>query len=128
LVLIRGDNNAVAVAELQAAICNEISRIQNSEASMIRNTLKLGAKASGALIAGSFGYGYYLHETDVGARRAYTAYKTMIPVVLHYRLMEAKHNHYAPMSDKDWEAIDELYAVQTVSKLGELQGMYCKVR
>lgn len=93
----------------------------------MQSALKIATKASAGALLGSFGYGYYLTETDEGAQRAFTAYKTMIPVVLHYRLMEAKHKYYSPVSDDDWEKLDDSYAVSTVSKLGELQGMYCKV-
>ena len=93
---------------------------------MIRSALKSGARASGVALAGGLGYGYYLIQSDEGANRAFKAYKTMVPVVLHYRLAEAWDKYYSPLTDEDWEALDKKYAVPTVSMLGELQGMYCK--
>ena len=94
---------------------------------MIQNALKVGTRASGVTLAGGFGYCYYKTETDEGAKRAFEAYKTLLPVVLHYRLMEARGKYLSSVTDEDWEALDEKYAFPTVSKLGLLQGMYCKV-
>lgn len=54
------------------------------------------------------------------------AYSTLIPVVCHYRWAEFRHNNFTPLTEAEWEAMDERYAVPTVSKLGELQGMYTK--
>ena len=92
-----------------------------------RNTLKLGAKISGGALglgsAGSVGYGTYLYETDEGTRRAIKAYSSFVPVVLHYRFAEFRHNNFGPLSEEEWEALDEQYAVPTVAKLGELQGV-----
>ena len=84
--------------------------------------MRIAVKASGAAITGCFGYGYYLLETDEGAKRAFKAYNILIPVVLHYRFAEKFRN----MSEDDWADLDERYAVSTVSELGKLQGMYCK--
>ena len=92
-----------------------------------KTVAKTSTRAAVLVAAGSFGfYGYC--QSDEGTRRAVTAYRTMIPVVLHYRLMEAKHNYFSTVKQEDWEALDQLYAVPTVSTLGKLQGMYCKVR
>jgi predicted unusual protein kinase regulating ubiquinone biosynthesis (AarF/ABC1/UbiB family) len=92
---------------------------------MLSTALRVGIKASGAVLVGGLGYGFYLHETDEGTKRAVKAYAVFVPVVLHYRWAEARHK-FSPLSDEDWEAMDERYAVPTVIKLGELQGMYCK--
>ena len=93
---------------------------------MSRRLLKLGARASAASLVGCFGYGYAVVQTDEGANRAYRAYKTMVPVVIHYRLAELRHKYFSPMNEDDWEELDQRYAVSTVAKLAELQGMYCK--
>lgn len=49
--------------------------------------------------------------------------------MVHYRWVEAKHS-WLGVSDDDaraeWAALDKRYAVPTVKKLGELQGMYVK--
>ena len=47
----------------------------------------------------------------------------------HYRWVEAKHSWLNVGGDaarNEWAALDLRYAVQTVKKLGELQGMYVK--
>eukprot|EP00980_Cylindrotheca_fusiformis_P000442 scaffold106_cov123-Cylindrotheca_fusiformis.AAC.10 len=93
---------------------------------MFRRTLNLSTRASGVAFAGCLGSGYYFVENDEGAKRAFEAYKTLVPVVLHYRLADAKGKYFQPMTEEDWQALDEKYAVSTVSKLGKLQGMYCK--
>ena len=78
------------------------------------------------------------------------AYSTFVPVVLHYRLVEARHKYLAAArsllssekqtpelllkameldqkeKEEEWKALDDLYAARTVERLGELQGMYCK--
>jgi aarF domain-containing kinase len=93
---------------------------------MIRSALRFSSRASGTALVGCLGYGCYLINTDEGAKRVFEAYKTLVPVVLHYRLAEAQNQYLRPMTEEDWQALDEMYAVSTVSKLGELQGMYCK--
>jgi aarF domain-containing kinase len=97
---------------------------------MIQSTLPLrnGLRITGiSLLTGSFGYGTYLYETDDGIKRAVQAYTTLIPVALHYRFLEFAHKHnLQTMTDEDWDALDDKYAVPTVTKLGQLQGMYCK--
>lgn len=95
----------------------------------------------------------YWYE-DEGTRRAMKAYSTFVPVVLHYRWVEARHKYLAPTKssvlsllssekkshekllnekeldqqekEEEWKALDDLYANRTVERLGELQGMYCK--
>eukprot|EP00980_Cylindrotheca_fusiformis_P022721 scaffold9646_cov133-Cylindrotheca_fusiformis.AAC.4 len=75
---------------------------------------------------------YYCYSKDEGTRRAIKAYTAMVPVVLHYRAVEARHKVLLlgeqdnSNNSKDWEALDETYAARTVKRLGELQGMYCK--
>lgn len=82
------------------------------------------------------------------------AYSTFVPVVLHYRWVEARHKYLTPAKssvssllsfekktpdmllkekeldqqekEEEWKALDDLYADHTVERLGELQGMYCK--
>lgn len=93
---------------------------------MIRSALRISSGASGAALVCCLGYGYYLVDTDEGAKRVYEAYKAVIPVVLHYRLADAQHKYISQLSEDDWQALDDKYAVSTVAKLGELQGMYCK--
>jgi predicted unusual protein kinase regulating ubiquinone biosynthesis (AarF/ABC1/UbiB family) len=51
------------------------------------------------------------------------------PIVAHYRWVEAKHSWLSVSDDAaraEWAALDHRYAVPTVKKLGELQGMYVK--
>lgn len=83
-------------------------------------------KVIGAAVAttGAGGLAYY-YQADQGTRRAMKAYQTFVPVVMHYRFVEAKHKLLGK-DDKEWDALDELHASRTVEKLGELQGMYCK--
>lgn len=85
-----------------------------------------GVTLSTAGIGMGVAYTTYLYQTDHGFHRMVEAYSTLVPVVLHYRWAEFRHNHLAPLSDADWKAMDELYAVRTVTKLGQLQGMYTK--
>jgi aarF domain-containing kinase len=92
---------------------------------MIRTALKVGARSAGAALAGGIGYGFYRYQTDAGTQRMIQAYSTFVPVVLHYRWVEWRHKQ-SPLSDDEWQAMDELYAKPTVEKLGKLQGMYCK--
>lgn len=87
----------------------------------------LVAKTAGlATTAGTFGYGAYQYQTDEGSRRAIRAYSAFVPVVLHYRWLEAQATYLGSVTDEDYDKLDEKYAVPTVQKLGELQGMYCK--
>jgi aarF domain-containing kinase len=92
---------------------------------MIRTAAKGIVRASGVGLVGGVSYGGYLYSTDDGFRRAVQAYRTVVPVALHYRCMEFLDSLYGT-TEQDWEALDQKYAVPTVSKLGELQGMYCK--
>lgn len=92
---------------------------------MIQTIGKSLFKTSGVGLVGGASYGTYLYQTDDGFRRAMQAYRTVIPVALHYRYLEFIDQIVGTTID-DWEALDERYAVPTVSKLGELQGMYCK--
>lgn len=82
-----------------------------------------------ATAGGTLVYGFYQYQTDEGSRRALQAYASFVPVVLHYRWLEAQATYlgnYIAITEKDYEALDEKYAATTVRKLGELQGMYCK--
>ena len=92
---------------------------------MLRSAAKIGAKVTGAGLAIGAGYGAYLYETDEGSERAIRAYSTMVPVVLHYRLVEAK-DKLVGTTPEEWEALDTFYAERTVQKLGELNGVYVK--
>lgn len=92
---------------------------------MLRSAAKIGAKISGAGVVAGVGYGAYLYETDEGSERAIRAYSTMVPVVLHYRLAEAK-DKLMGTTDEEWEILDDFYAERTVEKLGELNGVYVK--
>lgn len=88
---------------------------------------KLSARSAGALIGGTVGYGLYMYQTDEGSRRGIQAYFTFVPVILHYRWLEARETYLGQsVTAEDWQALDDRYAVPTVAKLGELQGMYCK--
>jgi hypothetical protein len=122
---------------------------------MVQIRKQLVPKVLGGIVgtAGVGGGLLYWYE-DEGTRRAMKAYSTFVPVVLHYRLVEARHKYLAPAkssfssllsSEKktpqilrkekeldqqekegEWKALDDLYADRTVERLGELQGMYCK--
>eukprot|EP00934_Nitzschia_sp_Nitz4_P002289 Nitzschia sp. Nitz4//scaffold276_size25055//7976//9750//NITZ4_008339-RA/size25055-augustus-gene-0.14-mRNA-1//1//CDS//3329545319//2289//frame0 len=81
----------------------------------------VGATATAGLVV----YPTYLYQTDEGSRRMIQAYSSFVPVVLHYRWMEFIHK-LSPMSDEEWEAMDQKYAVPTVAQLARLQGMYTK--
>ena len=94
---------------------------------LIRNIVKGTGATIGLGTVGCISYGYYLYQTDVGTKRAITAYTTFLPVVLHYRLYEFLSNHKLyTLTEKDWYQLDIKYAKSTCDKLGELQGMYCK--
>ena len=92
--------------------------------SLLRTTLRVAGKSSLAAATGGAAYGAYLYETDEGFVRMVQAYSTFIPVVIHYRWAEFRQDKLG--QTVDWEAMDDYYASHTVSKLGELQGMYCK--
>lgn len=122
---------------------------------MVRIRRQLVPKVLGGIV-GTVGIGggiLYWYE-DEGTRRAMKAYSTFVPVVLHYRLVEARHKYLASAKsslssllssekktpemllkekeldqqekEQEWKALDDLYANRTVEGLGELQGMYCK--
>ena len=54
------------------------------------------------------------------------AYSTFVPVVLHYRFVEAKQRLFGQDNKAEWDTLDDFHASRTVEKLGVLQGMYCK--
>eukprot|EP00536_Pseudo-nitzschia_multiseries_P001148 jgi/Psemu1/282819/fgenesh1_pg.14_\ len=87
---------------------------------------RIGTRAGATLFTGGVGTGAYLYQTDEGAKRSIQAYSSFAPVILHYRWAELKDKYLSPMSEEDWEELDEKYAKPTVAKLGELQGMYSK--
>jgi aarF domain-containing kinase len=82
-------------------------------------------KFGGVMALGGGIYGFYLYKTDEGSNRAIKAYSAFVPVVLHYRFMEAREK-IAPQPEQAWKDLDDKYAKATVEKLGELQGMYTK--
>ena len=85
----------------------------------IRSAVKYG---TGTVASGSIGYSVYKYQTDEGIQRAFEFYKALVPVVVHYRWSE-----FIGLDDpKAWEELDEKYAIPTVAKLGELQGMFVK--
>ena len=91
--------------------------------------LRVGARLAGTGALAGGGYVTFLCQTDEGSRRALTAYAAFLPVVAHYRFVEAKHKVLAPSAaeaSSEFRALDARYAVPTVAKLAELQGMYCK--
>ncbi|CAJ1965814.1 unnamed protein product [Cylindrotheca closterium] len=122
---------------------------------MVRIRRQLVPKVLGGIVgtAGIGGGLLYWYE-DEGTRRAMKAYSTFVPVVLHYRWVEARHKYLATAKsslssllsseestpnillkkkeldqqekEEEWKALDDLYADRTVERLGELQGMYCK--
>lgn len=91
-----------------------------------RGVMYKAVQAAGAsAVVSVVGYPTYLYYTDQGFHRMVQAYSTFVPVVVHYRWMEFLHQ-YHPVPPEAWEALDEMYAIPTVSKLGQLQGMYTK--
>ena len=77
-------------------------------------------------MTGGVGYTTYLYKTNEGFHRMVEAYSTLVPVVMHYRFAEFRHNNFGAVPDSEWQAMDEMYAVPTVRTLGRLQGMYTK--
>lgn len=98
----------------------------------LRSIVKTSAKVTGLATSIGIGYGYYLYETDEGTCRAIQAYGTFVPVVLNYRLVEAKRKYFPSTTDNDSDSIwnykylDQIYAKKTVAKLGELQVCFFK--
>lgn len=88
--------------------------------------LKRTAQIAGTAATTGIGYHAYLYHTDAGYHRMVEAYSTLVPVVVHYRAAEFRHKHWRPLEATDWAAMDEFYAVPTVTKLGRLNGMYTK--
>jgi len=90
--------------------------------------LRNAAKATGGAIVASGAYCTYLYQTDEGTRRAIKAYSTFVPAVLHYRWLEfqVQRGWIPPDDEKCWQDLDSQYAIPTVQRLGELQGMYTK--
>ena len=96
---------------------------------MLRPVLQATAKAAGLVTATSAGYVTYLYQTDEGTRRAITAYSAFVPVVLHYRWVEAQQKWFSTTEKEaaaTWKALDDRYAFPVVQTLADLQGMYCK--
>lgn len=99
---------------------------------MSSQVFQRGSKIIGAVAATSgLAYTTYLYQTDDGFHRMVEAYTALVPVVIQYRMAEFRHRHssyffFTPLSDADWKAMDERYAVPTVTKLGQLNGMYTK--
>ena len=87
---------------------------------------KLTSRTILSLIGGSSVYGTYKYNSDEGTRRAIQAYSTFIPVILHYRFLQYQQNLFHNVTEDDWKLLDKKYAIPTVAKLGDLQGMYCK--
>lgn len=92
---------------------------------MLRTVASNAVKGGMVVATAAGGYGLYIYKTDEGVARALKAYKVFVPVVLHYRFMEAVHKFH-PQSEIVWKDMDETYATPTVEKLAELQGLYCK--
>ena len=89
--------------------------------------LKRAALATGtAATATGIAYNVYLYQVDAGYHRMFEAYTTLVPVVLHYRAAEFRQKYGWPVTEDEWKALDERYAVPTVTKLGMLNGMYTK--
>mmetsp|Transcript_31388 Transcript_31388/g.47890 ORF Transcript_31388/g.47890 Transcript_31388/m.47890 type:complete len:560 (+) Transcript_31388:89-1768(+) len=78
-----------------------------------------------AALASVAGYGTYLYNTDEGTRRAFKAYRMMVPAVLEYRFLEAQ-SKVREVAAEEWLALDQKHAAPVVARLGELQGMYTK--
>ena len=122
---------------------------------MARIRMQLVPKVLGGIVGtAGIGWGALYWYEDEGTRRAMKAYSTFVPVVLHYRFVEARHKYLfsatssvssllssekktpeiilrekeldQQQKEEEWKALDDLYAAQTVERLGELQGMYCK--
>lgn len=94
---------------------------------MSRAASNIALRATGVSILSGSGYATYLYNTDEGTSRMMQAYSTFIPVILHYRILEARNKLFpSTVSKQDWIDMDHLYAKPTIQKLGELQGMYCK--
>lgn len=95
---------------------------------MFQSAAATAAKATGAALVGGAGYGAYLSQTDEGTSRMIKAYSQFCPLVMQYRLLEAKQKFLpeGTVTDQDWANLDETYAKPTIGRLGELQGMYCK--
>lgn len=91
--------------------------------------LGLVGKFTGAA-AGSGGvYLGYKYQTDEGSRRALQVYWQFGWVVCHYRAVEMKHKLLGTSKEDalaEWDCLDQRYAVPTMAKVGELQGMYVK--
>lgn len=70
----------------------------------------------------------YLNSGE-GTKRALAMYLAFGPVVLHYRVVEARQKWLGlsrEAATKEWAAMDSRYAELTVKKLGQMQGMYVK--
>lgn len=89
---------------------------------------KLTSRTATLAVGGGTGFTVYKYETDEGFRRSMEAYRFFVPVILHYRFLEAQQRWLGSdrVTEDDWLALDERYAASTVAKLGELQGMYTK--
>ena len=81
---------------------------------MLRRAAATAALGSGAYVA-------YRYQTDDGVRRAMTLYGSIGPVVVHYRLVEAKQLAW-PHATKEaasaeWRELDRRYAAKVVHVL-----------
>jgi predicted unusual protein kinase regulating ubiquinone biosynthesis (AarF/ABC1/UbiB family) len=92
--------------------------------------LRRAAKGAGACcVVAVLPAAYLLHGADEGTTRALSMYAAFGPVVVHYRLVEARQKWSGlsrEAASAEWQAMDSRYAVATVKRLGEMQGMYVK--
>jgi aarF domain-containing kinase len=126
------DKSALIVTNCKLLEKQTIQKMAPASSVFFRTTktvLSAAKTTALATMGGTLGYGAYQYQTDEGSRRAVQAYSAFVPVVVHYRWLEAQATYlgdYVSITDENYRVLDEKYAVPTVRKLGELQGMYCK--
>ena len=86
----------------------------------------------GLVAASSLGvsYGAYKYNTDEGTRRMAQLYGKVAPIVIHYRLIEAKHKYWPSdpvRQDEEWEALHDRYADKLLTHVRSLAGFYTKI-
>ena len=104
-------------------------RVQHVHGSLLGRMMRGAAKLAAAGTAAGGTYLGYLYNTDEGSQRVMTVYAKFLPVVMHYRAVEAKHAFMKPdeaTAAAEWRALDDTYAISSVATLGILQGMFVK--
>ncbi|KAJ3115501.1 hypothetical protein HDU96_000535 [Phlyctochytrium bullatum] len=93
--------------------------------------MKTAVRLLGGLTAAGAGFLTYQYNTNEGIRRNVTLWKDLGPVIMHYRMVEAKQKLFPPQSkeeaEMEWQALHNRYAQHVLETILFLRGFYIKV-